>query len=72
MPNSSALPKRSQVVESEYSEYQVELAERKDMPGAWTVEAIDDDGGIEQAIFMGPKAHERAETYRTFQYGSET
>ncbi len=48
--------------------YDVELAERKDMPGAWTVEAIDSDGGIEQAIFAGPKARERAEAYRKFQY----
>ena len=26
----------------------------------WRVEWIDDDGGIEVAIFAGPKAHERA------------
>ncbi len=56
---------------SSSNEYDVELAERNDMPGAWTVEAIDSDGGIEQAIFAGPKARERAEAYRSFQYGSE-
>ena len=49
--------------------YQIEIAERKDMPGAWYVEAIDNDGGIEQAIFAGPKARERAEAYNKFQYG---
>jgi hypothetical protein len=51
------------------TEYEVEVAERKDSPGAWTVEAIDMDGGIEQAIFAGPKARERAEAYAAFQYG---
>ena len=50
-------------------EYKVELEERKDAPGAWTVEAIDSDGGIEQAIFAGPMARERAESYRQHQYG---
>jgi hypothetical protein len=50
-------------------EYEVEVAERKDAPGAWTVEAIDSDGSIEQAIFAGPKSRERAEAYAAFQYG---
>ena len=50
--------------------YDVEIAERKDAPGAWTVEAIDVDGGIEQAIFAGPRARERAEVYLSFQYDS--
>ncbi len=49
--------------------YDVELAERENMPGVWTVEAIDHEGAIEQALFVGPKAHERAEAYRNFQYG---
>lgn len=48
--------------------YEVELAEHKDMPGTWIVEAIDSDGGIEQAIFAGPKARKRAEAYCQFQY----
>jgi hypothetical protein len=47
---------------------QVEVAERKDQPGAWTVEAIDDDGGIEQAIFIGPNARERASEYKKVKY----
>jgi hypothetical protein len=48
--------------------YIIEIAERKDAPGAWTVEAIDEDGGIERAIFAGPRARERAETYASYQY----
>lgn len=38
----------------------------KQFAGAWTVETIDDDGGIEQAIFDGPNAEERARAYRDF------
>ncbi|MGO9135664.1 MAG: hypothetical protein ACLP8A_16655 [Methylovirgula sp.] len=52
-------------------QYEIEIAERNDAPGAWSVEAIDEDGGIEQAIFAGPKARERAEAYRAFQYGAQ-
>ena len=48
--------------------YCVEIAERKDAPDAWTVEAIDSDGGIEQTIFAGPKSRERAEAYKRVQY----
>jgi hypothetical protein len=64
MTNNAALKLEEQEVEN----YSVEVAERKDSPGAWTVEAIDNDGGIEQAIFAGPKARERAEAYSRFQY----
>jgi hypothetical protein len=35
----------------------------------WTVEAIDDDGGIEQAIFIGPRAEVRARHYAVSAYG---
>ena len=35
----------------------------------WRVEWIDDDGGIEVAIFAGPKARERALRYANRQYG---
>ena len=38
-------------------------------PGDWRVEWIDDDGGIEVAIFAGPKARERAIRYADRQYG---
>jgi hypothetical protein len=35
----------------------------------WRVEWIDDDGGVEVAIFGGPKARERATRYADRQYG---
>jgi hypothetical protein len=39
-------------------------------PGDWRVEWVDDDGGIELAIFAGPKARERAIKYADRQYGA--
>jgi hypothetical protein len=36
---------------------------------AWTVEAYLNDGAIEQTIFIGPQACERAEGYLKSQYG---
>ncbi len=47
---------------------QVEVAERADARGVWTVEAIDDDGAIYQAIFAGPDAELRAHEYGHFKY----
>lgn len=38
-------------------------------PGDWRVEWVDDDGGVELAIFAGPKARERAIGYADRQYG---
>lgn len=35
----------------------------------WAVEAIDDDGGIEQAIFIGPRAEVRARLHAVDAYG---
>jgi hypothetical protein len=32
-------------------------------PGIWSVEKIDDDGGIEQTIFIGPEAERRCRGY---------
>ena len=37
-----------------------ELIEDKEMPGQYRVEAIDDDGGCEVAIFSRPNALDRA------------
>lgn len=37
-----------------------ELIEDKNAPGQYRVEAIDDDGGCEVAIFSGPNALDRA------------
>jgi hypothetical protein len=36
---------------------------------AWRVEATDDNGGIEVAIFSGPNAYQRAIRYADRQYG---
>lgn len=47
-----------------YKYLEINLAERKDAPGAWTVEAVDEDGGVEQSIFAGPKAYERAVAHK--------
>lgn len=46
----------------------VEVAERFDNPGAWTVEAIGSDGEIYQAIFIGPDAELRARVYAKTTY----
>jgi hypothetical protein len=37
-------------------------------PGDWRVEKIDDDGGIEVAIFGGPNALDRAIEYADWRY----
>ena len=39
-------------------------------PGDWRVEKIDDDGGIEAAIFGGPNARVRALRYAEREYGA--
>lgn len=39
---------------------QAELIEDKEVPGQYRVEAQDDDGGMEVAIFSGPNALDRA------------
>ncbi|HUF55810.1 MAG TPA: hypothetical protein VMM55_04540 [Thermohalobaculum sp.] len=54
------------------AEMDVSIVERKDTPGAWSVEAIevDGDGDVFQAIFLGPGAKERAEEYATIKYGA--
>jgi len=38
-------------------------------PGDWRIEWVDDDGGVEIAIFAGPNARERAIRYADQQYG---
>lgn len=52
---------------------EVEVAEREDAPGNWTVEAVDtaSEGEVYQAIFIGPKAEERARAYASWMYGTE-
>lgn len=50
---------------------EVEVQERRDSPGVWTVEAIDtgSEGEVYQALFAGPKAKERAYDYARWMYG---
>jgi len=64
MPGNAA----RKLAKQDHDAYEVEVVERKDSPGVWTVEATDSDGGIEQAIFAGPRARERAEEYARYQY----
>lgn len=45
------------------TENQMIVAASENIPGAWVVERIDDDGGIEQAVFIGPLARDRAFEY---------
>ena len=40
-----------------------QLMRDKSDPNVWRVEAIDDDGGCEVAIFSGPRARERATAF---------
>jgi hypothetical protein len=48
---------------------EIYIAERRDTPGAWTVEATDPkEGSIEQAIFIGPDAEKRAREYAAWRY----
>ncbi len=49
---------------------EVNIAPRQGAVGAWDVEAIDEDGSIEQAIFAGPNAESRARRYADLQYTS--
>lgn len=51
--------------------FEVEVAERTDMLGMWTVEAVDtgSEGEVYQALFTGPKAEERAYEYARLKYG---
>jgi hypothetical protein len=44
--------------------------EDREWPGDWRVEWVDDDGGVEVAIFSGPNARERALRYADRQYGN--
>ncbi len=49
-----------------FSGMRYQIAEWRETPGGWTVEAIGDDGEIYQAFFYGPEAKERAEEYAAF------
>ena len=57
--------------ETGFGELQVKVSERRDIPGAWAVEAIniDGDGEVYMAVFSGPDARGRAEEYASMKYG---
>lgn len=42
--------------------------ERQGEPGVWSVEYIDDDGGIEQAVFIGHNAENRCRVFASAYY----
>ena len=46
------------------------MFEDREWPGEWRVEWVDEDGGVEVAIFSGPNARERALCYADRQYGN--
>lgn len=54
----------------EDKEMQVEVVERKDSPGIWSVEAIDyeNDGVIYLTLFSGPDSEARAREYKEMKY----
>ncbi|WP_041544826.1 MULTISPECIES: hypothetical protein [Chelativorans] len=43
----------------------IEVVERHDAPGIWSVEIInyDDEGSVYVTMFFGPRSQERAEEY---------
>ena len=50
--------------------YVVNIAPRRGVADGWNVEAIDEDGSIEQTIFAGPDAEARARAYAEHQYNA--
>lgn len=50
----------------------IEIFERRDSAGVWTVEAIGSDGEVYQALFAGPQAEQRAREYANFKYDIST
>jgi hypothetical protein len=46
-----------------------EIAESKDYPGHWHVEAVDNEGLVFVAVFSGPEARDRAAEYADWKNG---
>lgn len=67
MANSSALKR-----ERSHPSVSVEVVERHDAPGVWSVEAIDDanEGDVESVVFYGKESEVRAREYAKFKYGA--
>jgi hypothetical protein len=49
----------------------IEIAERTDAMGVWTVEATGPDGEIYQATFAGPDAEARTREYAAWKYPAQ-
>jgi hypothetical protein len=49
---------------------EINVKARAGSTDTWDVEAITEDGAIEQAIFAGPNAEVRAHSYADHQYGN--
>lgn len=47
----------------------IEVFRREGSPGIWAVEAVDDDGGIEQALFAGRDPEKAAREFAEWRYG---
>lgn len=56
----------------DFAKIEVGVIERRDAPGTWGVEAINQkgDGEIYMAIFSGPLAKDRALEYAEMKYGN--
>ena len=52
----------------EQLDMKAEVTERRDTPGTWAVEIIDDegDGDCYNTVFYGPRSEERAREYAAF------
>jgi hypothetical protein len=50
----------------------VAVVERRDAPGVWSVEAIDDvnEGDVYSVVFYGPDSESRAREYASLKYGA--
>ena len=46
-----------------------EITQTNSIPPSWSVEMIDEDGGIEIASFSGPEGRARAAEYARWKYG---
>ena len=46
------------------------MFEDREWPGEWRVKWVDEDGGVEVAIFFGPNAREWALRYADRQYSN--
>ena len=65
---STAAPKKKKDDAVEFR-VTVQVEEVKGRPGIWCVEATASGGVVQQAMFVGPEARERAAEYAEMKYG---